>query len=157
MSSLRAPMTDGVVTIRPTTDADVPLLVAGRDDVSLRFLGEGDPAPHPVACVVLGDDGEGEVVGWVDHDHDRSWLAEDEVNLGYGLFPEHRGHGYATRAVRLLVHHLAADTDWRVASLVIDRENAASLALAPRAGFTRVDDLEGGHPYWKLDLDAGTD
>lgn len=148
-SSLDRPLTDGVVTIRPATDADTPALVAGRDEVSRRFLGEGDPNPSPVACIVLGDDADGEIVGWVDHDHDRSWLADDEVNVGYCVFPEHRGHGYATRAVRLLLHHLAADTDWAVATLLIDRQNERSLALAARAGFQRVADLDG-HPYWKL-------
>ena len=155
MSTLRGPFTDGVVTIRPTTDADVPVLVAGRDEVSKRFLGAEDPESRPIACIVLGDADDGTVVGWVDHDHARSWLADDEVNLGYCLFAEHRGNGYATRALKLLVQHLAADTDWRVASLVIDRENHASLALAARAGFERVDDLDG-HPYWKLHVGTGT-
>jgi RimJ/RimL family protein N-acetyltransferase len=140
-------MSDGVVTIRPTTDADVEVIVAGRDEVSRRFLGEGDPSPSPIAVVVVAGGG----VGWVDHDNDRSWLADDEVNLGYCLFPEHRGKGYATRAVELLVQHLAADTDWKVATLLIDRQNEASLALAERAGFTSVDDLDG-HPYWKRQI-----
>jgi aminoglycoside 6'-N-acetyltransferase len=148
VSVLARPLTDGVVTIRPASADDIPVLVAGRDEVSRRFLGEGDPHPSPVACIVLGSDGDGEVVGWVDHDHDRAWLSDDEVNLGYALFPGHRGKGYATRAVELLVRHLAADTDWRVATLLIDGQNEASLALADRAGFTRVDDLDG-HPYWK--------
>lgn len=144
VSVLPRPLTDGVVTIRPATPDDVPVLVAGRDEVSRRFLGEGDPHPSPVACVEV----HGAVVGWVDHDHDRPWLADDEVNLGYALFPDHRGKGYATRALELLVRHLATDTDWKVATLLIDRQNEASLALAERAGFTRVDDLDG-HPYWK--------
>lgn len=149
MSPLTRAITDGVVTIRPATPADVPALVAGRDEVSRRFLGEGDPEPRPMACIVLGPEGDGPVIGWVDHDHDRPWLADDEVNLGYQVFPDHRGRGCATRAVRLLVRHLAEDTDWKVATLLIDATNERSLALAERAGFGRVDDLDG-HPYWKL-------
>jgi RimJ/RimL family protein N-acetyltransferase len=146
--TMRRSLTDGVATIRPATPADVGVLVAGRDAEFHRFLGDGDPEPHPVACIVV----DGIVVGWVDHDHDRSWLEADEVNLGYNVFPSFRGHGYATRAVRLLVRHLAADTDWRVATLLIHPDNHRSLALARRAGFERVADLDG-NPYWKQRVD----
>lgn len=138
------PRSDGVVTIRPATIDDVDTLIAGRDEEYRRFLHDRSPQPEPAACIAVN----GAVVGWVDYDHDRSWLRDDEVNLGYNVFAQYRGHGYATRAVRLLVEHLAFDTQWRVATLLIDRANARSLALAARAGFERVDDLDG-HPYWK--------
>ena len=71
-----------------------------------------------------------------------------EVNIGYNVFSAFRGRGYATRAVLLLLHHLAVDTDWSVATLLIHPENTRSLALARRAGFDHVDDLDG-NPYWK--------
>ena len=74
------------------------------------------------------------VVGWVDYDTDREWLRPDQVNVGYQVFPEHRGNGYATRAVRLLVQHLAARTSYREAALLIDERNTASLAVARRLG-----------------------
>jgi RimJ/RimL family protein N-acetyltransferase len=137
-------LTDGVVTIRPPSSEDVPVLIAGRDDEFVRFLGVGSPEPQPTACIVVND----VVVGWVDFDHDRAWLEPTEVNLGYNVFPAHRGRGYATRAVLLLVHHLAVDTKWTVATLLIHPQNARSLALARRAGFDHVGDLDG-NPYWK--------
>lgn len=143
MEELR-PRTDGVVTIRRASAGDVDVLVAGRDAEFHRFLGEGDPDPQPTACVVA----DGAVVGWVDFDHDRAWLGSDEVNVGYSILPEHRGRGYGTRAVRLLLAHLAENTDWRVATLLIHPDNEHSLALARRAEFTRVGDLDG-NPYWK--------
>ena len=138
----------GVVTIRPLKDDDTPLLVSGRDDESRRFLGDGHPEPSPIACIVV----DGQVVGWVDYDHDRSWLADDELNLGYLLFNDHRGRGYATRAVRLLLRHLAEDTAWGVATLLIHPDNARSFALARRLGFERVGALDG-NPYWKLPIE----
>jgi L-amino acid N-acyltransferase YncA len=141
---LERSLSDGVVSIRPPTAADVPILVAGQDAELVRFLGEGAAAPEPIACVVV----DGEVVGWVDYDHDRSWLEADEVNVGYSTVAEHRRKGYATRAVLLLLDHLRLDTDWAVATLLIHPENARSLAVARRAGFTQVGDLDG-HPYWK--------
>ena len=134
-----------MVTTRPTTADDVAVLVAGRDEVFDRFLGPGDPAPHPVACVLV----EGSVVGWVDYDADRPWLEPGEVNLGYNVFATFRGNGYASRAVKLLMRHLAVDTEWEVATLLIHPENDRSLALARRLGFTPWGDLDG-NPYWKL-------
>jgi len=112
-------LTNGQVSIRPSSIDDVPALIAGRDAEFERFLGPGSSDPRPVACVVAED----HVVGWVDYDHDRYWLEPDEVNVGYNLFAAHRGHGIATTAVRLLLDHLAQDTNWRVATLLIHPEN----------------------------------
>ena len=145
--TLEHELSDGIVTIRPSTLDDVPTLVSGRDDVFHRFMGEGDPQPRPTACIVV----DAETVGWVDFDHDRPWLEPDEVNVGYNVFPQFRGNGYATRAVRLLMRHLALDTAWQVATLLIHPENGRSLALARRAGFELVGDLDG-NPYWKQSL-----
>ena len=125
-----APVSDGVVTIAPLTAVDQAALVAGRDVETRRWLGEGSDDPTPTGCIVAG----GQVVGWVDYDTDRDWLRPDQVNLGYQVFPEHRGNGYATRAVRLLVQHLAARTSYREATLLIDERNTASLAVARRLG-----------------------
>lgn len=133
------PTTDGLVTIRPPGEGDAAALIAGRDAEFHRYLGDGDDDPHPTGCVVAC----GAVVGWVDHDSDRSWLAAGEVNLGYNVFAPHRGRGYATRAVQLLLHHLAVDTDVRIATLLIHPDNHRSLALGARAGFVRRVDLDG--------------
>jgi RimJ/RimL family protein N-acetyltransferase len=140
-------MSDGVVEIRPPGPGDAATIVAGRDEVSRRFLGDGVADPRPTACIVV----DGEVVGWVDHENHSAWLEPGEVNVGYGVFPQHRGNGYAARALALLLHHLAVASDHRVATLVIERDNLASLAVARRTGFTRVADREG-HPYFKRPL-----
>ena len=144
MTVLRA-TTDGVVTIRPPQPGDGELLIAGRDEEFRRFLGAGDPDPQPLGCIVVA----GEVVGWVDHDRDRSWLEPGEVNVGYALFPAARGRGIGKRAVRLLIHHLAVDTDATVATFLIDPANERSQRLAQRVGAVRVADLDG-NPYFKL-------
>ena len=110
-------------------------------------MGEGDANPSPVACVVVDD----EIVGWVDYDVERSWLLPGEVNVGYSVFAPHRGNGYATRAVALLLQHLAQDTAYDTATLLIDAANERSLALARRAGFDAHGELDGNR-YWKRSL-----
>jgi len=136
--SLR-PTTDGVVEIRPPASGDAATLIAGRDAEFHRFLGPGADEPQPVGCIVV----VGDVVGWVDYDVTRDWLVPGEVNVGYYLFASARGRGYATRAVHLLLHHLAVSTDQRIATLLIARDNHRSLALADRAEFVPAGDVDG--------------
>jgi RimJ/RimL family protein N-acetyltransferase len=143
------PLGDGIVTLRPSTPDDAPLIIAGRDDEFRRFIGEGSAVPAPEFCIVV----DGAVVGWVDHDRDddRWWLAPDEVNIGYHVFPAHRGRGHATRAVGLMLTHLRDDTDWAVATLLIHPDNAPSIAIAVRHGFERAEDVED-RTFWRRRL-----
>jgi len=130
------PLTDGVVTIRQPTAADTPILIAGRDAESRRWLGEGTDDPRPTACIVVG----GVVVGWVDYDTDQTWLLPGEVNIGYNVFPAFRRKQYASRAVELLLLYLDEGTPFHTATLSIDARNAASLGVAARAGFVLAGD-----------------
>lgn len=141
------PVTDGVVTLRASRAEDIVALIAGRDDEFRRFLGDGEPEPRPTAVIEVDAD----VVGWCDFDTDREWLEPGEVNIGYALGAAHRGCGYATRAVKLLLHHLATSTDFAVATFLIDAANARSQALAGRVGAIRQSDLDG-NPYFKLGM-----
>ena len=136
--------TDDVVTIRPPQQGDSERLVAGRDAEFHRFLGAGSDKADPVACIVV----DGDVVGWVDHDAERSWLLPSEVNVGYNVFAAHRGCGIASRAVQLLMHHFAVTEQCRTATLLIDPANVRSQALAERCEFERQADLDD-NPYYK--------
>lgn len=136
--------TDGLVTIRAPEPGDADVLVAGRDEEFHRFLGPGADQPRPTGCVLVA----GRVAGWVDYDRDQGWLLTGEVNLGYNVFAAYRGSGYATRAVRLLLHHLALRTSHRTATLLIDPANDRSLALAARLGAARAAHPDGA--YFKL-------
>jgi RimJ/RimL family protein N-acetyltransferase len=135
------PITDGVVTLRAMQRGDAEALIAGRDDVFHRFLGEGSPNPAPTAVIEVA----GEVVGWVDHDTDadHDWLRPGEVNVGYHVFASARGRGYATRSVLLLLEHLAESSDHHTATLLIDPANHGSLAVARRAGFAAAGEVNG--------------
>jgi hypothetical protein len=106
---LVAPISDGGITIRPPGDGDHAALVGARDAEARRWLGEASEDWRPTGCIVV----EGQVVGWVDYDADREWLRPDQVNVGYQIFPGHRGRGYATRGVLLLIEYLAGRTSYR--------------------------------------------
>src|SRR5207245_7355568 len=103
-----------------------------------RWIGPGADDLQPTACIVV----DGDVVGWVDFDTDQAWLLPGEVNLGYNVFASHRGCGYATRSVQLLMHQLALDTGYRTATLAIHRDNERSLALAARIDFVPSGDID---------------
>ena len=141
--------TDGVVTLRPSTPDDAPLIIAARDAAFHRFIGQGSAVPAPEYVIVV----DGSVVGWVDHDRDddRWWLALEEVNIGYHVFPEHRCRGHATRAVHLMLEHLRAGTGWKIATLLIHPDNTASLKVAERNGFQRASDVEE-RTFWRRRL-----
>jgi RimJ/RimL family protein N-acetyltransferase len=134
------PLTDGVVTLEPPRPGDAQRLVAGRDDEFFRWLGPGAETPAPVACIRVA----GKLVGWVDYDLEHDWLRPGEVNVGYYLFADARGKGYASRAVELLLLHLRRNTDHASATLVIEPENVRSLALARRLGFEEKGEIEKG-------------
>jgi RimJ/RimL family protein N-acetyltransferase len=136
-------ITDGAVVLRACGPDDVPELIAGRDDEYHRWLGPAIDDRRPIACIVV-DRG---LVGWVDFDTDRSWLQPGEVNIGYHLFAPHRRRGYATRALMLLLAHLGRHTEHHTATLLIAPDNDRSLAVAHRAGFRLVGDLDG-NPYF---------
>ena len=135
------PMTDGVITIRSPEEADVARLIAGRDEEWRRWLGPGDDDPRPTACITVA----GEVVGWVDYETDQDYLRAGEVNIGYNVFVPHRGHGYAARAMALLIKHLARCTSFDTATLLIDLDNSASLGVAARTGFVVQDAVPRDH------------
>jgi RimJ/RimL family protein N-acetyltransferase len=146
------PSENDAVTLRPPRVEDAAVLVAARDEAFHRWFGTGSDAPNPTACIVAGE----QVVGWIDYDHDpdHDWLGDAEVNIGYFVFAQHRGKGYASRAVELLLQQLAQDTQYTAATLLIDPQNEASIAVARRCGFSGQDDVRGQR-YFKRPITRG--
>ena len=153
----RSPVTlsDEAVVLRPWISSDASFMVeASRDPAIERYNGpspasatdavavieriqqcwrtfevEGDPTG---AAFVIVDAALGEPVGMCGIDH---WSSTDVAQFGYWLAAGARGRGLATRAVTLMTGWLFDLGPARV-FLTIQSDNAASAAVARRAGFT---------------------
>lgn len=161
-------LSDGVVVLRPWRLSDAGFMAeASRDQAIKRYNGpaavsvadatsvierieqswrsfevEGDPAG---AAFVIVEAASGEPVGMCGIDN---WSSTDVAQFGYWLAAGARGRGLATRAVTLMTGWLFELGAARV-FLTIQSENAASVAVACRAGFIyegtlRADDVWQG-------------
>ncbi len=61
---------------------------------------------------------------------------ESEIELGITLAPESHGQGHGTRATQLAIQYIFNETKADKIKVWADTRNAASRALAQRAGFT---------------------
>lgn len=156
------PLTDGLVTLRPWRDDDIPALIEclDRDEQITRWL---DMIPQPygeiearmwvdqataywregtAAPFAVTDAASGAVFGGVGF----RWLGEHGVGeVGYWLRRDARGRGLTTRAIRL-VSQWAFDTlGCQRLQLRADKDNVPSLRVAEKAGFQREGVLRAVH------------
>ena len=138
-------LTDGIVTLRPLREDDVPLIhEACQDPLIPRFTRVPSPYTLEHAHAALENDGDEIRRGIVGADDRLLGLCSllrfapggRTCEVGYWLAPWGRGRGVATRAVELICA-------WGFDTLGLERielhahtENAASRAVADRAGFT---------------------
>ncbi len=148
------PLTDGVVSLRPWSEADVAAIVAacGEDEIA-RWL---DMIPQPytgqdariyIASTEEGwrdgsaqsfavtDAETGDVLGsiavrWIDRPH-------GVADVGYWAKAEARGRGVTTRAVRIVTRWAIEHAGAERVQLRADTQNLASCRVAEKAGFTR--------------------
>jgi RimJ/RimL family protein N-acetyltransferase len=86
--------------------------------------------------------------------------APEGTEIGYAVGPAHRGQGLAARAVRVIAAYAFEQLGAEQVILELEADNAASVAVAAKAGFTLLDvppitGTEKGRPYtlqtWGLD------
>jgi RimJ/RimL family protein N-acetyltransferase len=144
--------TDGVVTLRPWAESDLPELVACfADEQIARWL---PLIPHPYtqadarewfathaprwatgagAAFAIVDAVRGEVLGGIG----MRAQGDGRFELGYWVRRERRGEGVATRALRLISGWAIEAVGAERLQLHADVENVASQRVAERAGYTR--------------------
>jgi RimJ/RimL family protein N-acetyltransferase len=139
------------VLLRPLRAGDAPAFAAAfRDDPDLgRLLGfEEDPdeawvrrrvvappAAADVAELVIADPGSQDFRGLLlSHSRDRR---HRHAEVGFWLVPSARGAGLGRAAVALFVGWMFQALDLLRVEMTTTPDNAATLALAARLGFTR--------------------
>ena len=98
---------------------------------------------------------ENTLVGTIDVQLCQDAYRPDQTNLAYGLYPTWRGHGFATRAVRLALEFFAARRYCPFGPDSGDSGNVSSAAVAVRAGFKLAKpatETGDGHDWYELVL-----
>lgn len=65
--------------------------------------------------------------------------APEGTEIGYAIGPAHRGRGLAVRAVRVMSAYAFEELGAEQVILELEAENAASVAVATKAGFSLLD------------------
>jgi RimJ/RimL family protein N-acetyltransferase len=81
----------------------------------------------------------------------------DEADLGFALLPEFRGRGYAAEAATAVLDHAGETLGLSRVAAIVAAQNAASIVLLKRLGFTRQGEYprESGAPavdLYRIDL-----
>lgn len=147
MTGAEETLSDGVVILRPFEVDDIDPHVSGEDDEMRLWFGQPGPSTldgmveiverwrgerEAGTRLMFAVHHEGQTVGWVEARPRR-----DVASLSWGIYARHRGQGYATRAVRLLVDHAFADLGVRRVEAEVDPRNVASQRVATRSGLRR--------------------
>ncbi|WP_067835172.1 GNAT family N-acetyltransferase [Nocardia lijiangensis] len=145
-------LSDGVIALRPIAVADAQAHLAGADPERVRGLDGGLGSLESVTAhfeqyvaswaaqgsarmfAVTVDDGE-TLVGTLEIQTDRFYLAAGQADMIFELHPAKRGQGLATRAVILGCRYLARTGLAEEVVLRIDPASAAAVGVARRAGF----------------------
>lgn len=163
----------GRLTIVPCTAA--LLRAASRDPVGVgRLLDVRIPAGWPNAdeaeilpTLADGLDRDPSLLDWgmhlFLHTADRALVGAgglqgrpDEtgaVEIGYGIAPEHQGHGYATEGAWALIAWAFGQPEVRRVIAGVAADNSASIRVLEKIGMERVAPSAGA-PHWELRREA---
>lgn len=164
-------LTDGIIRLRPLTQADAPAHLAGEDDEMAKWLNGGHSTAATVQLAITNFEeqwstgGPRRAFGVFDRDKDQligfveANLAllgnPEEVNVSYGIFPAWRGRGLAGRAINLIAEYLRRATNASKIVLQIAVENRRSIRVAEKTGFTQIgvyESAEGPRVRYVRDL-----
>ena len=148
-------ITTARLTLRPLTVSIIEAWLSGDQSVFRRLAGGTFPVEHPVpplmedALPLIRDrllaDGRERSWSWVGVDDHRqsavvvgglgfSPSAQGVVTLGYSVYPEYEGRGYATEFARALVEWAFGHKDVTGVGATIPEWHGASRRVATKAG-----------------------
>nr|QRG35009.1 GNAT family N-acetyltransferase [Micromonospora sp.] len=146
-----APLTDGTVTLRPRRESDLAAMVAASHDPEVRRWLDDEPMDEQArrtgvaraeeawrsgkaAPFTIADAVTDEPVGSIN----LQFRSDAEATVAYGVFPQCRGRGVASRAVRLLARWALSELGLEQVILEADERNTASIRVAEKCRFHRV-------------------
>ncbi|MEV3853928.1 GNAT family N-acetyltransferase [Streptomyces sp. NPDC050095] len=159
---LAEPLADGVVAVRFRRESDLRAIEEASHDPDTRRWLDDMPMDEAArrtsmlrvqeawrtgraAPLVIADAATDEPIGIIN----LQFRDDDVAALAYGVFPAQRGRGIAPRAVRLVVGWGLDELGLTQILLEADVENTASVRVAEKCGFQRIDSrapsAEGGH------------
>lgn len=167
-------LSDGTVRLDPLRPSDADAHFAGEDvelqswlsggvstlEVVRAYLQTVDErwrARGPIFHFAVRVEPDRHLAGTIDVQFDQDYTRAGQVNLAYGLYPQWRRRGLATRAVNLSLQFLRDHTDAREALIRADPRNRASGDVARRAGFTLVRPAGGADPMDHYERDVELD
>jgi RimJ/RimL family protein N-acetyltransferase len=143
---------DGVVVLCPLRIEDAAVHLAGEDFELVRWLNGGpgttesvrhhiEHVQHmwenhgPIFTFAIRLAAKNTLIGTIDVQLEQDANQPDQAHLAYGLYPDWRGRGFATRAVSLALEFLRQSSSVRSAVIRVEPENLLSAGVAIRAGF----------------------
>lgn len=144
-------LSDGVIELRPWMDDDVPAITAACKDPEISKWIPVVPSPYTEddareylaltktwwsegAAATFAITAGGEPLGSIGIHLN---VGEGRAAIGYWLARKARGHGYTTRALRLVSRWALEQLGLERLQLIAEPENAASCVVAEKAGFRR--------------------
>ncbi len=146
-------LTDGVIQLRPLTQADAAAHLAGEDEEMAKWLSGGRSTAATVQTAIdkfeeqwrtggprrafgVFDCSNDQLIGFVEANLELLGYPA-EVNVSYGIFPPWRGRGLAGRAIDLVAEYLRSATEARGIVLQIAPENGRSIRVGSRVSRQR--------------------
>jgi [ribosomal protein S5]-alanine N-acetyltransferase len=154
------PLADDLIALEPLAQEHVPYLLGlTQDDDIVRFTRVPQGADEAFVSGWIGryESGwaDGTRAGFAIVDHEGAQLGfaafvqldgeAGEGEIGYAIDPQERGRGVATRSVELLTRWGFDELGLERIELVIDVQNAGSVRVAERVGYTLEGVLRSKH------------
>lgn len=145
---------DDVILIKPFCLEDAGKHLRGEDNDIRKWLNEGqvstlesvtnwiqswkdDGTVFPFAIWTIEDNMLAGMVEARTHAETIEGLEDGDANISYCLYPDYRGKGYVTRAIKLIQKFLILK-GIKQAVIRISPDNVNSLKVPPRCGFRKT-------------------
>lgn len=152
-------LTDGIITLRPFTLEDAEEHLLGEDTEQIKWLSGGKGSLEGVKNWITknlqywGKNGpifnfaitntNDQLIGMVEANSDYEnieGIEQGDANISYGLYPQFRGQGNASRAVDLITNFLKTK-GFKRGVIRTNRENEPSIKVAIACDFEKENNI----------------